>query len=61
MKRVIGLLREQSGASAVEYAIILAVIGGAIAFAAFALGGSVSGAMNGAANCIEDHTAGGCN
>ncbi len=36
----------KSGASAAEYALILAVIGGGIVVAAVALQGSISGAMN---------------
>lgn len=35
----------KSGASAAEYALILAVIGGGIVAAAVALSGSISGAM----------------
>lgn len=35
----------KSGASAAEYALILAVIGGGIVVAAIALQGSISGAM----------------
>jgi len=35
----------KSGASAAEYALILAVIGGGIVVAALALQGSISGAM----------------
>jgi pilus assembly protein Flp/PilA len=42
-----------SGASAVEYALILAIIGTAFAAAAVLLGGAISGSMNHAAECIE--------
>ena len=47
------LWRDQSGASAAEYALILAIIGTGIAVAAVTLGGSISGAMNSASNCIS--------
>ena len=37
--------RDESGASAAEYALILAIVGAAIGAAAFALGGQVSKAL----------------
>ena len=52
MKTFINLMRDQSGASAAEYALILAIIGGAIAIAAVTLGGSISNSMKKASNCI---------
>jgi pilus assembly protein Flp/PilA len=53
MKTLINMLRDDSGASAAEYALILAIIGGAIALAAVALGGAINGAMTKAKTCIE--------
>ena len=53
MKAFIKMLKDQSGASAAEYALILAVVGAGIAVAAFALGGAVSTAMNDATTEIE--------
>lgn len=53
MKTFINLMRDESGASAAEYALILAIVGGAIAIAAVTLGKSVSGAMGKASNCIN--------
>jgi pilus assembly protein Flp/PilA len=47
------LLKDQSGASAAEYALILAIVGAGIAVAAFALGGSISAAMSDAGSCID--------
>lgn len=44
---------EQDGASAAEYAMILAVIGSALAAAALFLGNAVGVAINGAATCIS--------
>ena len=39
------LRRDEAGAAAAEYALILAVVGGGIAVAALALGVSIAGAM----------------
>jgi len=50
----IKMLKDESGASAAEYALILAIVGTAIALAAVLLGGAISGAMNTAADCIND-------
>jgi pilus assembly protein Flp/PilA len=41
-------LNDDSGASAAEYALILAVVGAGIAAAAFALGGAITTAISGA-------------
>lgn len=46
------LLRDEAGASAAEYALILAIVGTGIAVAAIALGGTISTSMNKAGNCI---------
>ena len=45
--------RDESGASAAEYALILAIVGAGIAGAAVFLGGAISTAINGAAMCIS--------
>ena len=60
MKTFINMLRDQSGASAAEYALILAIVGGAIALAALALGGAVSNSMNRASNCIKTPSSTSC-
>lgn len=53
---MIKLLRKirvnKGGASAAEYALILAVVGGGIVVAAVALSGTISGAMNRSGNVI---------
>jgi pilus assembly protein Flp/PilA len=56
MKTFINMLRDDSGASAAEYALILAIIGSVIAIAAIGLAKAVGGAMNHAATCISAHT-----
>lgn len=53
-------LRDESGASAAEYALILAIVGAGIALAAFGLGESISGAMNSASTCIDNADGTGC-
>jgi pilus assembly protein Flp/PilA len=52
MKTFIRLLRDDAGASAAEYALILAIVGTAIAAAALSLGDAISTSMTGAAECI---------
>ncbi|WP_309601521.1 Flp family type IVb pilin [Sphingomonas sp.] len=52
-------LRNQTGASAAEYALILAIVGAAIAVAAIGLGNSISGSMNSSGNKIAN-CGGGC-
>ena len=46
-------IRDESGAAAAEYALILAIVGAAIATAAGALGTAVSGAIANAANAVS--------
>lgn len=56
----INMLRDESGASAAEYALILAIVGTAIAVAAIGLGNSIAGAMNEAKDCINTPSATNC-
>ena len=60
MTNFVRMIKDESGASAAEYALILAIVGSAIALAAIALGGAIANAMNDAANCIETGTASTC-
>lgn len=48
------LWKDESGASAAEYALILAIVGTGIAFAAFSLGETIADAMGTAEACIEN-------
>ena len=59
MKTLIRMLKDDSGAAAAEYALILAIVGAAIAAAAVALGGSISNAMENAQACIDTPPAAG--
>jgi pilus assembly protein Flp/PilA len=54
MTKLASFLRDESGASAAEYALILAIVGVGIVTAALALGNAISGAMNTAANTINN-------
>ena len=53
MKTLINLLKDDSGASAAEYALILAIVGSGIALAAVFLGDAITTAIGEAANCIK--------
>ena len=53
MKTFIRMLKDESGASAAEYALILAIVGSAIALAAITLGNTIANAMNTASTCIS--------
>ncbi|MBA4164827.1 MAG: Flp family type IVb pilin [Erythrobacter sp.] len=46
-------IRDEAGASAAEYALILAIVGAAIGAAAFALGGAVKVALDSATSQVE--------
>ena len=54
------LLRDRSGASAAEYALILAIVGSAIALASFLLGETIANAMNDTSECIAGATSAAC-
>lgn len=47
---------DETGASAVEYALILAIVGGGITVAALALGDAVTNVMEDTGQCMEDPT-----
>ena len=57
-------VRDESGAAAAEYALILAIVGAGIAGAAFYLGGKISTAMHATgdkvASCTTTATGTGC-
>ena len=53
MKTLINMLKDESGASAAEYALILAIVGTAIAGAAILLGSTIANSMNSASTCIS--------
>lgn len=53
MTTFIKLLKDDSGASAAEYALILAIVGTGIALAALFLGSAIGNSINKAGNCIN--------
>ena len=58
MSKSVGVLarfwRDEGGAAAAEYALLLAIIAAGIAVAAGTLGAAISDAMNETATCIDD-------
>ncbi|MEP6867720.1 MAG: Flp family type IVb pilin [Novosphingobium sp.] len=50
-------LRDETGAAAAEYALILAIVGTGIATAAFALGTAIKTSIGTATTCINSHVA----
>ena len=60
MIKFINMLRNKRGASAAEYALILAIIGAVIALAALGLSDAIGNAMDDTANCIDQPTVGTC-
>ena len=53
-------IREEEGAAAAEYALILAIIGSAIAVAALLLGTNIGVAITNAATCVANPSANNC-
>ena len=60
MIKFINMLRDKRGASAAEYALILAIIGAVIAIAALTLSQAIGDAMNDTASCISDPVSANC-
>jgi pilus assembly protein Flp/PilA len=56
MSNFMKMMKDEAGASAAEYALILAIVGSGIALAAVALGGSISSAMGRASARIDGAT-----
>lgn len=53
MRNFMHMIQDNSGASAAEYALILAIIGGAIAIASVTLGKTIGNSLTTASNCIS--------
>ncbi len=58
MIKFINMLRNKRGASAAEYALILAIIGAVIAIAALGLADAIGNAMDETAACIDNPSRG---
>jgi pilus assembly protein Flp/PilA len=54
MTNFLKMLRDDRGASAAEYALILAIIGAVIALAALTLSEAIGNAMTNTADCINN-------
>jgi pilus assembly protein Flp/PilA len=54
MSKLVNFLKDESGASAAEYALILAIVGIGIVTAAGTLKSAISGAMTRAASTISN-------
>lgn len=54
MRFIITVVRDRGGASAAEYALILAIVGAAMAVAALSLGNTISDSMNFSAGQISN-------
>ena len=52
MTKIVAFLNDETGASAAEYVLILAIIGTAIATAAVAFGNAIGTALNSASTAI---------
>ena len=52
--------REENGAAAAEYALLLAIIAAGLAVAAGTLGSAISNAIDNAADCISEGPEGAC-
>jgi pilus assembly protein Flp/PilA len=56
MSKIVKFLNDESGASAAEYALILAIVGIGIVVAAKGLSSAISGAMTNAASTINNQS-----
>ncbi len=59
-KLIVGFGKDESGASAAEYALLLAIIGIGIVIAAQNLGSAIANSLQRAANCINAGSTGTC-
>ena len=59
-KFLVTFAKDEDGASAAEYALILAIVTTGIAGATIALGDAISSAISGAAGCISDPSTANC-
>ena len=56
MSKFLGYWKDETGAAAAEYALILAIVGAGIAAAAIFLGANIANAINGAGTEIGNQT-----
>ncbi|MDB5453649.1 MAG: Flp family type IVb pilin [Caulobacteraceae bacterium] len=53
MQKLVAFLNDESGASAAEYALILAIIGAGVGVAVFTLGGAITAKVSKSTNCLN--------
>jgi pilus assembly protein Flp/PilA len=54
MSRIVSYLKDETGASAAEYALLLAIVTAALATAVTGLGGAIKGAITNATGVINN-------
>ncbi|HKY80344.1 MAG TPA: Flp family type IVb pilin, partial [Sphingobium sp.] len=57
--RFLSLWRDRTGVAAAEYALLLAIIGGSVAMAAWMLGQAIDGSVSNSATLIASYTGAG--
>ena len=60
MQKIVSFLKDESGASAAEYALLLAIIGAGVGVAVFALGGAITTRVQTATTCMSSTNGAGC-
>jgi pilus assembly protein Flp/PilA len=60
MSRIRDFVCDRSGASAAEYALMLAIVGTAVAAACLALGNAIHNSVFTINNCLASASSGGC-
>ena len=60
MQKIVSFLADESGASAAEYALILAIIGAGVGVAVFSLGSAIKQRITNATSCINSTNGAGC-
>lgn len=55
MNSFLHMVKDRSGASAAEYALILAIVGTAVAASAMLLGNTIGAAINDTSTCISSN------
>jgi pilus assembly protein Flp/PilA len=54
MSTLVSMLKDQSGATAAEYGLIIAIVGSSVALAAISLGTTIADTMNSVAGVIHN-------
>ena len=57
MQKIISFQKDESGASAAEYALLISIIGAGVGVAVFALGGAITTRVQAATTCLAGNAA----